>query len=63
MPKKPLPKRLRIPIPVKLRQPLGLGDAVKRVTTAVGIRPCSGCQRRAELLNRMATFTGRGTVK
>jgi hypothetical protein len=30
----------------------GLGDVVKRVTHVVGIRPCGGCERRAEALNR-----------
>ncbi|WP_326583296.1 hypothetical protein OG250_32035 [Streptomyces sp. NBC_00487] len=37
---------------------VGLGDAVARVTTAVGIRPCGGCGRRAEALNRWATIGG-----
>lgn len=30
----------------------GLGDAVAAVTNAVGIKPCGGCQRRREALNR-----------
>lgn len=60
MNQKPLPKRLRIPVPVKLSRPLGLGDAVKKVTTAIGIKPCSGCQRRAQFLNQLAEFEGRG---
>ncbi|HEY3496794.1 MAG TPA: hypothetical protein VGK73_18980 [Polyangiaceae bacterium] len=38
---------------------MGLGDVVKHVTSAVGIKPCSGCQRRAEALNRFAQFEGR----
>lgn len=58
--KKPVPRRLRIPVPVKLSKPLGLGDAVARVTKSVGIKPCSGCQRRAEFLNRLVEFEGRG---
>jgi hypothetical protein len=41
-----------------MQQPsVGLGDVVKRVTTAVGFRPCSACQKRAEVLNRMVQFT------
>jgi hypothetical protein len=32
---------------------LGLGDAIKRVTTAVGIKPCKGCEKRAKRLNRL----------
>jgi hypothetical protein len=37
---------------------IGLGDAVARVTTAMGIRPCGGCGRRAEALNRWMTIGG-----
>ena len=36
---------------------LGLGDAIKRVTYAVGIKPCGGCERRAAILNRWLAFT------
>lgn len=36
---------------------VGLGDVVKRVTSAVGIRPCGGCSQRAAALNRWMTFT------
>ncbi len=36
---------------------VGLGDAVKRVTTWIGIKPCGGCNRRAETLNRWMVFT------
>jgi hypothetical protein len=56
---KQLPRRLRVPIPVKFPRPVGLGDVVKRVTTAVGIKPCSGCQRRAQALNRLVQFESR----
>lgn len=31
---------------------LGLGDVVKRMTYAMGIKPCRGCERRAQKLNR-----------
>ncbi len=37
---------------------LGLGDAVKRATSAVGIRPCAGCERRAATLNRWVMLAG-----
>ena len=37
---------------------LGLGDAVKRVGYALGIRPCGGCERRAAALDRWVAFTG-----
>jgi hypothetical protein len=38
---------------------VGLGDVVKRVTYAVGIKPCGGCECRAAALNRWLVFTGR----
>jgi hypothetical protein len=34
----------------------GLGDLIKRVTSAVGIEPCGNCDRRAEVLNRIMPF-------
>jgi hypothetical protein len=37
---------------------IGLGDLVKRATSTVGIKPCGGCQRRAETLNRWLIFSG-----
>jgi hypothetical protein len=38
---------------------VGLGDLIKRATSAVGIKPCGGCQRRAAALNRWMVFHGR----
>jgi hypothetical protein len=38
---------------------VGLGDVIKRATSAVGIRPCGGCARRAEALNRWMVFSSR----
>lgn len=38
---------------------IGLGDVIKRVTYAVGIKPCGGCERRAAALNRRMMFSGR----
>ena len=36
---------------------VGLGDALKRATTWLGIRRCGGCERRAAALNRWIAFT------
>ena len=36
---------------------VGLGDVVQRVTYAVGIKPCGGCERRATAMNRWMVFT------
>ena len=38
---------------------VGLGDAIKEVTSAFGIRPCGECERRAARLNRWLVFKGR----
>jgi hypothetical protein len=35
---------------------IGLGDAITRVTSYIGLRPCGGCQRRAAALNRWMVF-------
>ncbi|MGW2787700.1 hypothetical protein ACWC3X_42020 [Streptomyces populi] len=40
-------------------EPVGLGDVVKRVTSAVGVRLCGGCSQRAETLNRKLQFRSR----
>jgi hypothetical protein len=52
--------------PYKVRLPgfiseedIGLGDVIKRATSAVGIKPCGGCERRAAALNRWFGFSGR----
>jgi hypothetical protein len=52
------PHRIRLPGFVT-DEDIGLGDAVKRVTYALGMKPCSGCERRAAALNRWFVFTGR----
>jgi hypothetical protein len=38
---------------------IGLGDAVARLTRTAGVRPCGGCQRRAEALNRLGRLPPR----
>jgi hypothetical protein len=50
------PKQLRIPVPFIQGKPIGLGDVIKRATTAVGIKPCGGCRRRAAALNQRVVF-------
>ena len=52
-----LPKpRVRVPA-FLVEEEIGLGDAVKRVSYAIGIKPCDGCEKRAEALNRWMRFT------
>ncbi len=52
------PSRVRLPGFIRDEE-IGVGDAIKRVTQAVGIRPCGGCERRAAALNRRWVLTGR----
>jgi len=39
----------------------GLGDAVASATKAFGFRPCGGCSKRQEALNRLVPFGGAGS--
>lgn len=43
------------PRPQKWR---GLGDVIESATKAVGFRPCGGCARRRDALNRLVPFKG-----
>lgn len=54
----PQPYRLRLPGFVR-DEDVGFGDLVKRTTASLGVKPCDGCERRAAMLNRWLTFTGR----
>jgi hypothetical protein len=49
------PRRVRLPGFI-IEEETGLGDAVKRITYAMGIKPCGGCERRASALNRWMKF-------
>ena len=54
------PYRVRLPGFIS-DEDVGLGNIIKRATSAVGIKPCGGCERRAASLDRFLTFTGRRT--
>lgn len=63
---KPLSREKNADSPFRVRLPgflvgaeTGLGDAVKRITYAFGIKPCQGCERRTDSLNRWVAFTRR----
>lgn len=51
------PYRARLPGFIT-EEEIGLGDVIKRATSAVGIKPCGGCSRRAATLNRWMVFSG-----
>ena len=50
------PHRVRLP-GFLIEEEIGLGDVIKKVTYAVGIKPCAGCEKRAAALNRWMHFT------
>lgn len=52
------PYRVRLPGFIT-EEDVGLGDVIKHATSAFGIKPCGGCERRAAALNRLVRFTGR----
>jgi hypothetical protein len=49
--------RVRLPGFITNDDEIGLGDVVKRITYAMGIKPCGGCERRTAALNRWMVFT------
>jgi hypothetical protein len=52
------PYRVRLPRAIG-DEDVGLGDVLKHATSAIGVRPCGGCERRAAALNRLLVFPGR----
>jgi peroxiredoxin len=55
----PQPHRVSLPR-FLVKQEIGLGDVIKRLTSAMGIKPCVGCKRRAAAVNRWLVFSGIG---
>ena len=51
---------LRLPRFVS-HEDVGLGDVIKRASSAAGIRPCGGCVHRAAQLNRWLGFRSQRT--
>lgn len=47
----------RVRLPGFISEEIGLGDVIKHVTYATGIKACTGCQRRAAALNRWLVFS------
>jgi hypothetical protein len=50
------PHRVRLP-GFLIEEEIGLGDAIKRATYAMGVKPCGGCEKRAAGLNRWMHFS------
>jgi len=50
------PRRIRVP-GFLIEEEIGLGEAIKRLTYAMGIKPCGDCDKRAAALNRRIHFS------
>jgi len=50
------PLRIRLP-GFLVEDEIGLGDVIKRATSAVGVKPCRGCAQRAARLNGWIVFS------
>jgi len=50
--------RFVIRLPGLIKDDVGIGDIIKRVTSAVGIPPCGGCEQRARAFNRVVAVSG-----
>jgi hypothetical protein len=55
--KEPKSHRVRLPGFITNDDEIGLGDVLQRVTYAVGIKPCGGCERRTTAMNKWMVFT------
>ncbi len=51
------PRAVRLPGFV--HDEVGLGDAIKRATSAIGIKPCAPCAQRAARLNERVVLAPR----
>lgn len=52
------PRPRRIQLPIRMNGEVGLGDAISKMTSAIGIKPCGGCKERAKTLNRKYVLSG-----
>jgi hypothetical protein len=50
------PRRVRLPS-FPIEDEIGLGDAIKRATYAMGVKSCGGRENRAAALNRWMVFS------
>lgn len=55
--KKQKPFTINIPI-LSSNRKIGLGQAIKRIISSIGIKSCESCEQRARSLDRWVRFTG-----
>lgn len=46
----------KVVVPLPIKGQVGAGDVVKKVTTALGIKPCTPCEERRKRLNKALAF-------
>jgi peroxiredoxin len=56
-------REVRVPIRGIPQEGIGVGDLVKRMTDAMGIKACRGCERRRQVLNRWVIKGSRAVIK
>jgi hypothetical protein len=44
-------------------KPKGLGDTIAKITTSLGIKPCGGCKKRQEKLNKLVPYGNNNSDK
>lgn len=56
------PPKYQVTLPGWLmhEEQIGVGSAIKRFTSRVGVRACAGCERRAEALDHWLVFSHKG---
>lgn len=54
---------VRLPLPGIPQEGIGVGDLIKRMTDVLHIKPCRGCERRRQVLNRWVIKGPRGTSR
>jgi peroxiredoxin len=55
-------REIRIPLRAIPQEGVGVGDLLRRMTDAMGIKACRGCERRRQILNRWVIRGSRGEV-
>jgi hypothetical protein len=51
------PSALHIPLPAFVtKKEIGLGNLIGRATSAIGIKPCGSCKKRAAALDKKVVF-------
>ena len=56
-------REMRVPIRGIPQDGIGVGDLVKKMTDAMGIKACRGCERRRQVLNRWVIKGSRPVIK